>query len=268
MFPNRTTSRVAQILELISRSAEPPNLTSISRELDIPKSTASDIVYTLMEARFLEYDHPRLKTFRLGLGFIEPALRWLGKTDLVREARLVLDELLTITGTTVYLAMEDSDEVLYLDKAEGDVGFRYITDIGTRLPMHCTALGKALLAAGPGDELAAKLERMDLKALTAYSLTDLQSLTADLEQTRQRRYAIDDQESVEGVACVAAPIYDAGQSPVAAMSISGPLRTMTPERIGEFGKLLSSRVLELSRRLGFTGAHLFPEAGPESDKTI
>ena len=143
---NKSAARTIDIIELFSKKGKPLTLTEISKTLGIPKTSAFDIIYTLLEKNILEYENEKFKTFQLGLKLFEVTLLALGKTDLHRVARPYLDQLIEKTGETVYLAVENNGEVVYLDKAEGAFAVRFAAELGTRRPIYCTGLGKSILA--------------------------------------------------------------------------------------------------------------------------
>ncbi|OLS52811.1 HTH-type transcriptional regulator BhcR [Rhodovulum sulfidophilum] len=153
--------------------------------------------------------------FRIGSGFLR-------RTNVAERSRGAMQALMRATGETANLGVEDRDEVLFLTQVETHETIRAFFSPGTRGPMHCSGIGKALLAFLPAARVAAILKTQGLPGFTPRSITSETGLHADLERTRARGYAIDDQERAEGMRCIAAPIFNAHGEPIAGLSVSGP----------------------------------------------
>jgi DNA-binding IclR family transcriptional regulator len=254
---NKSAARTIDVIELFSSKGKPLTLTEVSKALGIPKTSAFDILYTLMDKNILEYRDKEFKTFQLGLGLFEITLLALGKTDLHRVARPHLDQLLEKTGETVYLAVENNNEVVYLEKAEGTSPLRFSAELGTRRPIYCTGLGKSILAAQPEARVKDILKRTRLKPLTENTITNYSALLKELEATKERGYAIDNQECVKDIFCIAAPVYDSSDKPIAAISIATRFSTMDVKKREDWCVLIPETALQISRKLGFTRSQLF-----------
>jgi DNA-binding IclR family transcriptional regulator len=254
---NRSTSRTIDILELISRKNDSLTITEISKTLGIPKSSTLEILHTLMQMNIVEIDKEKLKTFRLGLRLFEIVLSALAKTDLHRETRPLLEGMMSQSGETVFLAVENQGEMVYLDKVEGPSMLRTTADLGSRLPMHCTALGKALLAAYPEEKVREIIQRRKLISRTKNTITRYADLVEELKATRERGYSIDNEEDIADIFCVGAPVYDQTSKPIASISIASQASKMTRRRIEKFGGQVQKVGLDISRKLGFQGDRLF-----------
>jgi len=254
---NKSAARTADILSLISTAKKPLTISEISRTLDIPKSSTSEILYTLVEKSFLEIDNMDLKTFKLGLKIFEIGSSFLGKTDLHKLARPFLEDLMNVSGETVFLGMENNGKVVYIDKVEGRSPIRSTCTIGERNSMYYTGLGKALLAAYSPEKTKEILNNNPIEKKTEYTIANMDDLLKDLENIRRRGYSIDNREGVEDLFCIAAPIYDGQDKPIAAISISCLYLKMDDEKIINFSKLIVSTALNISKRLGFTGEKLY-----------
>ncbi|MEE4165115.1 MAG: IclR family transcriptional regulator [Desulfocapsaceae bacterium] len=254
---NKSTPRTIDIIKLLAERGEPLTLTEISTALKIPKTSTFDIITTLMDRNILEYENRQFKTIQLGLGLFEVTLLALGKRDLHRVARPYLDQILESTGETVYLAVENNGEVVYLERAEGSAAVRYSAELGARLPMYCTGLGKAILAAHPDEKVREILAGIRMHSFTPQTITNLMDLQEELTATRLRGYAIDNQEVTEGIFCVAAPIYGASDKPVAAISIASGTSMLQGGKMEKLGSLIAEKALNISRKLGFSKIGLF-----------
>jgi len=255
---NRATFRAIKIVRLLSASDTPLTLTAISSALGIPKSSAFEILHTLSDERIVEIADSDLKTFRVGLGLLELGMVALSKIDLRREADPFLRELNRLTGETAVLAVEDKGYMVCLDRVEGQSVLRTSVELGSRVPMYCTALGKAVLAAYPEAQALDVAAARRVRKLTPNTLTNIADLRRDLSRTRRRGYAIDNGESNRNVRCVGAPVYSARGKVVAAVSIAAPVSSVDSEKVRQFGALIQKTALSISRRLGFAGRVLYP----------
>jgi DNA-binding IclR family transcriptional regulator len=142
-----------------------------------------------------------------------------------------LDDLAAETGEVAQFATEEHGRAVYLDKARGEQAVNTASTVGKREYIHCISLGKAMLAHLPEERVEGIVDRHGLPAQTPNTITDRETLFEELETTRERGYAVDDEEKIEGVRCVAAPLTDDGV--VGAISISGPSSRMDGERFRE-----------------------------------
>jgi len=247
------------ILEYVSKSKSQPTIADISKALKIPKTTVFDIAHTLCDTGYLELADERFRTYTLGVKLFELGGRFLIKADLHTVARPLLEMAMLKTGETVFLAIEDQGELVYLDKVVGSSSVFTGADLGSRNPMHCTGLGKALLAAYPQDEVRRIIGQHGLVYKTRKTITDEMRLFIELQKTRKRGYAIDDEESENDVYCIAAPIIGMSSRPIAAISVASLAMRMTEERKILFSKVIAETALTISKKLGFLGDQLYKE---------
>jgi IclR family acetate operon transcriptional repressor len=225
-------------------------LADLSQRLAIPKSTVHRYLATLLELQLAERgDTDR---FRLGPKVIELAGAYLANSDLRNQSQAVLDGLSAETNETVHLAVRSGAEVVYIAKVESRHAVRMYSYIGARLPMYCTALGKAMMAFGPEDWLREALAR-GLEPRTPHTLTTASALTGDLEAVRARGFSFDNEENEVGVRCVGAPVFDFTGSVIAAISLSGPTDRMDRKRSTEIGPVVRDAARQISRRMGYAG---------------
>jgi IclR family acetate operon transcriptional repressor len=158
-----------------------------------------------------------------------------------------MEALMRQTGETANLGIEVGDEVMFVAQVEASEAIRAFFPPGTKGPMHSSGIGKALLAWYPEDRVRAILEQKGLEKFTSLTITSDSSLLRDLEHTRERGFAIDDQERAEGMRCIAAPIFNAHGEPVAGLSVSGPafrVGLSDAARIGALVRDAADRVTE------------------------
>jgi len=181
--------------------------------------------------------------FRIGSAFLR-------RTKVVERARAPMDHLMRATGETANLGIESGDEVLFLAQVETSNAIRAFFPPGTMAPMHVSGIGKALLAWYPDEKLAEILARKGLQRFTSLSLSSEPSLRRDLTRTRERGFAIDDQERTEGMRCVAAPIFNAHGEAVAGLSVSGPAFRMGLSEATRFGTLVRAAADKVTEATG------------------
>jgi DNA-binding IclR family transcriptional regulator len=143
--------------------------------------------------------------------------------------QLALKGLRTHTNDTIHLALLAGDEAVYIEKLEGNRAYESVSKVGLHLQLHCTAIGKAILAALPDAACDELLQRLPLPRRTPHTLTDLPTLRRELALTRARQFAFDDEENEESVRCVGAAFRDQHDAVVGAVSVSAPVFTMSME---------------------------------------
>lgn len=220
MPPVEAVRRALLILKCFSLERPELGVSDLARELSLHKSTVHRLLTTLEGEGFVhQLPNSRYalswKLFELGAAV--PA--WRGIRQLVLNA---LNPLVASTGETAHLAVLDGREVLYLEKVESAHRLRMPSAVGRRVPAHCTALGKALLASLDDQALQRILVQTPRKAFTSHTITDVEMLRAELRRIRTQGYAIDDEELEEGLTCVAALVHDGTGRTCAAISIAGP----------------------------------------------
>src|SRR4051794_26101310 len=218
--PVKSAYRSLDVLEALA--AGPATLSELSRLLGIPKSSLHGLVRTLTDRGWVTATSDGGR-FRLGLRALQVGTRFVDEDELVAHVAPSLDRLAAATGETVQQARLDGDQIVYLAKRDTAHQVRIISSIGTRLPAHATALGKALLAARD-DEAVHCLLGPSLAALTPRTLVDPAALVADLAAARERGYAVDDEEAAEGLRCFAVVVPDGrnGSAATDAISVSVP----------------------------------------------
>ena len=140
--------------------------------------------------------------------------------------------------------------VVYLEKVESPLAVRMHSEVGAMNPLYCTGLGKALLAFSSADLINSVCAR-PLEPRTMRTITTAEGLREDLARIRDRGYSIDDVENEEGIRCVGAPIFGHDGTPIAAISLAGPVNRITLEAVDDLGPKVAEAALDVSRRLGF-----------------
>jgi len=247
--PVGVLTKVLSIFDLLNRSHDGLQLRAIAEQTGLNKSTAYRFLAHLEREGYLVREST-------GAYLLGPRLVHLGsgstyQSTIKKVSRPTLEGLWRETGETVNLAVLDGREIIYLDVIESPHNFRLVSQIGMRRPLHCTALGKAVLAwqgANFRDELLAitKLEK-----LTPHSITRPSELVAELGRIQRRGYALDDEEVELGARCVAAPVLDSSGQVAAGISVSGPTIRMTRSRTAQIAEAVKTAALDISAHLGY-----------------
>jgi len=242
--------RALAVLEVLSAEGPDLSLGEISERLALHKSTAHRLIMVLERHNFVERNSVSGR-YRLGLKLFELGTKAVSQLGLRERARPFLERLVLETSETVHLCVLDDSEVVYLDKVEPERSVRMATSVGRRNPIHCTAVGKAIMAYLPISEVEAIIRRHGMKTMTANTITNFLALKKELSTIRQRGYSIDDEEIEEGVRCVGCVVRNFSGEPLAAISASGPAFRVTREKVAELAVPVVAAALGLSSELGF-----------------
>ena len=245
--PVGVVAKVLRILEALHDSPSGLQLKEVAKTTGVNKSTAYRFLAHLESAGYLYRDDEGLyvigpKLARLGTGLNYDVM-------LRKISRPVLQQLWENAGETVNLGILDGHQVLYVDVIQSSHTFRLASEVGSRRPLHCTSLGKAMAAYLPANELQDLLKSIKLERQTSKTIVQKTKFEKELGKIRQRGYAVDDEEAVMGARCVAAPIADGGGKVVAGLSVSGPVTRITANRIAPLAALLKEAAASISVRL-------------------
>ncbi len=246
-----SVDRAIRIMDLLAWDRE-MTLARLTQELEAPKTTVFDIVRTL-EAHGIVQRDPTTGMISLGLHTIELGYSAVRSYGVRRFLAPVLQALNEELDETVHLTVLDDAEVLYIECYESSKRLRTYSVIGIRGPLHCTSVGKAILAWLPRDKQENLLQRISYERFTENTITSVKELRDDLSVIRRRGYAIDDVEHEEGVRCVGVPVFDRQGEVAASVSVSGPTQRVTPERVPVLAERMKAAAADMSRRLGFNG---------------
>lgn len=246
-------SQALDILEAFAQGREELGLSEIAARLGLSHAVTFRHLRTLEGRAYLRHD-PKRGTYSLGLKTFEVASIFLHHLRLGRQAGRFLSELVDACDETAYLAVMSGPDVSYLQTRETRRMVRVQPPIGRRVPLHSSAAGKVHLAFRPFDRVADLAGHGRLLSFTDNTMTDPSALEADLHASAERGYAIDDEETVSGVRCVAAPVFDHSDRIIAGIGLSGPAERLPMKRIEqELAWLIKDVSVGLSKRLGFRG---------------
>ena len=245
----RAVERALRILDCFDDQHPEMGVSEIAQAVDLHKATAHRIVTTLVHYGYLERVAGGHK-YRLGLQLTHLGFKVVRRMDLRREALPHMTRVAQQWDETCDLSIYDHGEVFYIEVLQGNHALTIAASVGQRLPAHCTASGKVFLAHLPAGELEATLSR-PLRSYTEKTITSPEALGREIEVTRRRGYAIDDEEMEMGVRAVSAPIRNQGGAVVAAMSMPGPTSRMTLDKVPEIASALRDAADAVSQRLGW-----------------
>lgn len=249
-YPIKVLDKSLSVLELLLQKGSAMNMTELSEKLGFYPSTIHRILDTLKYRGYVEQDSHTQK-YQLGLKALELGMAKLHQMDLVREATPYLKELVNQCNETVHLGVLEEGEVLYLAKEESSQTIRMISYVGKRAPLHCTALGKVLLAYLSAEERKKILGEKVLPRLTENTITDKRELEKELSKVREQGFALDREENEKDVCCIAAPIRNYQGEVIAALSISSPAYRTNINQQNHLKEALIEITKKISKRLGY-----------------
>lgn len=246
----QSVERALQILDLFNEFTPELKITEISEKMGLHKSTVHSLLKTLEKHHYIDRN-PENGKYKLGLKLIERGNCVVSTIDIRQVARIYLLNLSRKTGQTVHLGILNGKEGVYIDKIEGESSLIRFSRIGKALPLHATAIGKALLAFQEPKEIHSLLSDYHFTQQTEYTITNKDEFLAHLEMVHQQGYAVDNQENELGVRCIAVPLLNYENAVLGAISISTLISQVNDEQLAEYVKLLKQTGLEISKKLGY-----------------
>lgn len=238
-------ARGLTILEVLVSSPGPLTLSEIARSIGANKTTATRFCYTLSKLGYINRDAQLryyLTPHVLSLGYAS-----IRSSGWIKLARYYIEELSKEINETVNLSMLDDNEIIYLVRAKTEKILPYDLMIGSKLPIHCTSMGKVLLAFGLEEKTRDLFAHLDLQPFTHRTIIRKDDFLAEIEKIRKQGYSISDEEFSLGLRSIAAPLFcDRGYA-VAAINIAVPTKRYTVE---DLEKTLGPKVLDLAKIIG------------------
>jgi IclR family KDG regulon transcriptional repressor len=242
--------KTLDILDCLASSQQPLSTQEVAQQCGLSRPTAYRHLVTLLTRDYVATGQDGGR-FQIGARVLSLGKSFLDRLDLPDIAKADMRELSQASKETVYLGILDGTEILYVGKVDSPQQVRMHCVIGTRNPLHCTALGKAILAFLPSEERAALLDQITLTARTANTITDRSALEENLALVRARGYAIDEMEIEEGIRCIGTPVFDHTGYVVAAISTSGPAFRLSLTRIHDMAEAAMRASRAISSKLGY-----------------
>lgn len=254
--PAYTVKSLVKALTILEVLAEEDQavytLTQLSRRLHLHVSTVHRLLVNLVRHGFVEEDAV-LGGYHLGFRVLRMGLRVLDRLDFRHVAQPLLRQLNEQTKETVHLAILQEGRAISIEKFGSPQPVGLDARLGGAMPLHCTGVGKTLLAYQSEEMLSQLAHSPGLERFTPHTLVSLASLRKELERIREQGFAVDHEEAVEGLRCVAGPLFDHTGRAIAAFSVAGPASRFSASRIPEVAKLVRATSQQISYLLGFRG---------------
>lgn len=252
----QSLDRAFALLEILCASRSGKQITELAAATGLHKSTVHRLLASMSARGYVDKDE-MTNLYRATTRLYELASQVVENLDVVAAARGPMDRLLAETGETSHLVVRDGSEIVYVHKVESTQNaMRMFSRIGMRRPMYCTAVGKAMMALLPPEQVRQIWESSTIARYTDFTIVTLEGLLRELDAVRQRGYALDNEENELGVRCIAAAIPDYTGGICAALSTSAPVQRMDDARIAEIAPLLLRTRDEIARAMGYRGGPL------------
>lgn len=240
--------RGVSLLIILAKEGE-LSLTDLALSVGMPPSTAHRMLGTLEKNGFVEFDVVT-QHWAIGVEAFRVGSAYLSRTNLVDSARATMRHLSEETGETANLAIADQGDVVFVSQIESHNPIRAFFRPGTRGFMHASGIGKALLANMTRADAEKILQKKGCPEFTAKTLTSPALLLGDLDETKKRGWALDDEERYLGMRCVAAPIFNSFSESIAGVSVSGPTVRFPDDEIAELGNTVKRAAALITAGIG------------------
>ncbi|WP_078553445.1 IclR family transcriptional regulator [Bacillus alkalicellulosilyticus] len=246
----QAVERALKILDLFDEFDKELKITEISDRMGLHKSTVHSLLKTLQQHHYIEQNQENGK-YRLGLKLFERGNYVIQSMDLRKLASDSLQRLSKESGKTVHLVVLDGREGIYIDKVESATATVLYSRIGRRVPIHSSAVGKALVAFKSLEEIEKLIEDYHFKQQTPKTISNKEEFLKEIELIQKQGYAVDNEENEPGVFCVALPIKDHTGQVIAAISMSTTATRVAEEGLEKPVEMLTVTSKEISKKLGF-----------------
>jgi DNA-binding IclR family transcriptional regulator len=246
---HQSLKRGLRIIEVIASIGTSATLAEISRKTVLPRSTAHHLLRALVEFGYLVQDGDA-RTYTLAPKLFRLTGRTWSKEQLAEIVMSFLDELSRRTGEGTSLAVLRDGVVTVIAKREPEGPVRVVQEVGAKRPVYCTAVGKALAAWLPEQELDGIIRRAVFKRLTPNTITTPAAFRREMARIRAAGFALDNEEHIEGIRCIAAPVRDHSGEVRASLCVVGPKTRLPQRRLLKIRRILLSVADDLSARLG------------------
>ena len=248
---NRTTQRTVEILKLVSKNPEGITLDDICEQLSLPKTSAYDIITTLVEMGMANVQKGQKQTYTIGLTAYRIGINYTNNLDFLGVIEPELKAFSREVGKTVFFGVRSDHEVVYICKFEPENPIITTATVGTKNPMYCTSLGKAILAYTDEGTRQQVTSRITFRRKTDNTIMTLEALERELDRVKSQGYALDAREMEDHMECAGAPVFGPDNSVMGAISVSSLYKP--GEDYEALGRLVRKKAEEVSRLLGFLG---------------
>ena len=248
---NRTTQRTVEILKLVSKNPEGITLDDICEQLSLPKTSAYDIITTLVEMGMANVKKGAKQIYTIGLAAYRIGINYTNNLDFLGIIEPELKAFSRSVGKTVFFGVRSDHDVVYICKFEPENPIITTATVGTKNPMYCTSLGKAILAYMDEETRGQIMGRIKFRQKTENTIMSREALEAELEKVRSQGYALDAREMEDHMECAGAAVFGPDGSVMGAISVSSLYKQ--EEDYDALGQVVAKKAEEVSRLLGFLG---------------
>ena len=247
----RSVDRALDVLDLLASASSSLGVSAIARQLGASKSAMFAVLQTLESHNLVSSSGDlNSRAYTLGLGLARLGNRALQQVSLRDVAMPHLAELEAATKLSARVSVLEGESAVVVGQVDSPAGIRFNLNMGGRERLHCSGMGKAILACQPEARVRADAERHGLAARTRHTIVDPDVLLADLAKVRARGFAVDDEEDAEGICCIGASVFDHRDTCTGAISVTG-LKPMFPQAdVLRIGNLVARTARRISRELG------------------
>lgn len=247
----KSLTKVVRILDCFSNDRRSLSLVEVCERTGFPRSTTHRLLASMREVGFLDQDRERDR-YRLGIKLFEYGSMVLSNLELHREARPFVDALNRMTEQSVHLAVFDGHRAVVIHREQPAPGGVTPINLLENAPVHCTSIGKAILAY-QAEEILKRVIEEGLQHYTEATIVSEPALREELSRVRSRGYAVDNGEHQPGLRCVGAPIHDRAGRVFASISVSASAWNSPIDKEGELAKIVIHHAQQISHRLGYIG---------------
>jgi IclR family KDG regulon transcriptional repressor len=238
-----TALKALRVLEAVAASSRPISVSEVAEQVDVDKSTAYRMLMTLTDAGYVMRDETS-KQYSLSYKVVSLSRNLLAENEVSQLIRRTLTQISAATNETLHYSVLDGDETVLVERVKGTQLVTVDFQIGDRVPLHCTSIGKALLAF-QDVRFMEQIIAAGLPRFASNTITEPADFRTELQRIRSQGYAIDDREFSDNMRCIAVPVFEGGGRANGGISISGPDSRFTLEKL----EGLKAPLLEASRKL-------------------
>ncbi len=247
--PIQVADRLFKTLEFLASRKE-SGLMEVASAMKLNKSTAHRILTSLEYMGYVKQSKENGKYF-LTMKIVELSGLVMSRVDIIGMVRPHLEKLMETTGETVHFVKRDGNEAIYIDKVESHQNsIQMISHIGSRIPLYCSGVGKAMAATFSNEEVRDVWKSSRIVKLTPHTITDYMDFEEVLDRIRKLGYAMDDEENELGVRCIATDLSSNGKSAEYAFSISAPVSRMDEKRISKLSEYMQRTRRDILKDIG------------------
>ncbi|RKE67297.1 IclR family transcriptional regulator [Pseudorhodoplanes sinuspersici] len=245
----RSVDRALDLLETISAQPSGLSLVDLARQTTLPASTTHRLLTTLQQRGFVRFDRTRGR-WLIGRAALTVGANYAGSRDMVALARPILQRFSAACGEMINLGVIDNGQVVFLQRVDPRARKSYVPASAPAIPLHCSSIGKTLLAVLPERELQNAISPHKLVPLTPNTIVNERAFRRELETACKNGFAVDDEENTIGLRCIAAPVFDEYRRPVAAVSMAAPADRLKKRQVAANGAMIKAAAGELTALWG------------------